>query len=286
MLAGGSGTRLYPITLGVSKQLLPIHDKPMVFYPLSVLMLAKIKDVLIICDPNDLQSYTRLLGDGKDLGMKITYEVQKEPNGIAEAFIIGKEFIGNDMVALILGDNIFYGADFSKLLTERIKKSKKGATVFGYHVADPERFGVVQFNDRGKVLSIEEKPVKPKSNYAVVGLYFYDSKVVEYSENLDPSKRGELEITDLNNVYLKKNQLHVTKLDKGFAWLDTGTPESLQDAGQFVSTIEKRQGIKIGCIDEVAYRNSWISKKQLSKNSEKYKGTDYANYLKQIVKEK
>lgn len=284
VLAGGSGTRLQPLTSAISKQLLPINDKPMIYYPLSVLMMARIKDILIISTPNDVPLFRALLGDGSKLGIKITYKVQQEPKGIAEAFIIGKEFIDNDQVALILGDNIFYGYNFRNLLKDNVKNSQKGATVFGYEVSDPERFGIVETDKRGKAINLYEKPKKPKSNLAVVGLYIYDKNVVNYAEKLKPSKRGELEITDLNKEYLNRKLLNVAKLGEGFAWLDTGTHSSLLEAGQFVNTIEKRQGIKIGCLEEVSYINGWISKKELLALSKSYKDNQYGYYLEEIAK--
>ena len=279
ILAGGSGTRLYPVTKAVSKQLLPVHDKPMIFYPLSTLMQARIKDILIISTPEDLPSYKRLLGDGSSLGIKLNYAVQKKPNGIAEAFIIGENFIGKDSVSLILGDNIFYGYDFSKGLLSKIKQHKNNAIIFTYLVSNPSSFGVVNFDKKGKPLSIEEKPSLPKSNMAIVGLYIYDNKVIEYAKSLSSSKRGELEITDLNKIYLKKQKLEIEELSKGFAWLDTGTPVSLLSASQFVDTIEKRQGIKIGCIEEDAYNNGWVSKKEIKKLARSLSKTEYGKYL-------
>ena len=286
ILAGGSGTRLFPVTKAISKQLIPINDKPMIYYPLSVLLMARIKEILIISTPEDLPSFKRLFGDGSSLGLSLSYIEQPKPDGIAKAFILAEEFINNDPVTLILGDNIFYGYDFSKLMVDNVKKNKKGATIFAYEVSDPERFGVVEFDKKNNALSLAEKPKKPKSNHAVVGLYIYDNKVVEYAKELKPSPRGELEITDLNKKYLQLNQLNVATLGKGFAWLDTGTPESLLEASHFVSTIEKRQGIKIGCIEEVAYKNHWISKKQLKELLQKMHGTNYGEYLKKIIKNK
>ena len=286
ILAGGSGTRLYPNTRAISKQLLPIYDKPMIYYPLSTLIMARIKEILIISTPQDLPLYERLLGDGSKIGISIEYKEQPEPDGIASAFILGKHFINNDNVALILGDNIFYGYNFSKILNDKETKNKKGAVIFSYDVSDPERFGVVEVNTKGKAISLQEKPSNPKSNKAVVGLYIYDKKVVRISETIKPSKRGELEITDVNKVYLSRNQLNVINLGEGFAWLDTGTHNSLLEAGQFVSTVEKRQGIKIGCIEEASYRNGWITKKQLRAISSEYKNTTYGEYLEKIIKEK
>ncbi len=286
ILAGGSGTRLYPVTKAISKQLIPIGDKPMIYYPLSVLMMARIREILIISTPEDLPSFKRLLGDGSSLGLKLSYIEQPKPDGIAKAFILAEEFINNDQVTLILGDNIFYGYDFSKLLVDNIKTIKKGATIFSYEVSDPERFGVVEFDKKGNALSLEEKPKKPKSNHAVVGLYIFDNKVTEYAKKLKPSSRGELEITDLNKKYLQLNQLSVATLGKGFAWLDTGTPKSLLEASHFVSIIEKRQGIKIGCIEEAAYKNQWISKKQIKKISKEMHNSAYGQYLENIIKDK
>tara|TARA_B100000963_G_scaffold276945_1_gene245277 strand:- start:10404 stop:11276 length:873 start_codon:yes stop_codon:yes gene_type:complete len=286
ILAGGSGTRLYPVTKAISKQLIPINDKPMIYYPLSVLMMARIKEILIISTPEDMPSFKRLLGDGSSLGLNLTYIEQPKPDGIAKAFILAEEFIKNDQVTLILGDNIFYGYDFSKLLVDNVKNIKKGATIFSYEVSDPERFGVVEFDKKGNALTLEEKPKRPKSNHAVVGLYIYDNKVVEYAKNLKPSPRGELEITDLNKKYLQLNQLSVATLGQGFAWLDTGTPESLLEASHFVSTIENRQGIKVGCIEEAAFKNQWISKKQLKEISKDMLNTSYGKYLERIIKNK
>ena len=284
ILAGGSGTRLHPVTKAISKQLIPINDKPMIYYPLSVLIMARIKEILIISTPEDLPSFKRLLGDGSKLGLNLKYIEQPKPDGIAKAFILAEEFIGKDQVTLILGDNIFYGYDFSKLLVDNVKNIKKGATIFSYEVSDPERFGVVEFDNKGTATSLEEKPNKPKSNNAVVGLYIYDNKVIDYAKKLKPSARGELEITDLNNKYLQIRQLNVATLGKGFAWLDTGTPESLLEASHFVNTIEKRQGIKIGCIEEAAYKNQWISKKQLKNITLEMKNTSYGKYLDKIIK--
>ena len=286
ILAGGSGSRLAPLTDILSKQLLPINDKPMIYYPLSVLMMARIKEILIISTPRDLPFFKKLFGSGEHLGMKLSYEIQNQPNGIAEAFLIGEDFIDGNDVALVLGDNIFYGYDFSAFIKQEAKNKKKGATVFAYEVSDPGRFGIVEINSKGKAISLHEKPKNPKSNLAVVGLYIYDNKVTKYAKKLKPSKRGELEITDLNQIYLKNNQLNVAKLEGGSAWLDTGTHSSLLEASQFVDTIEKRQGIKIGCIEEVAYRNGWISKKNLKNISEKYRNNQYGKYLKKIVEEK
>tara|TARA_B100001059_G_scaffold128079_1_gene127968 strand:- start:3396 stop:4265 length:870 start_codon:yes stop_codon:yes gene_type:complete len=284
ILAGGSGTRLYPVTKAISKQLIPIGDKPMIYYPLSVLMMARIKEILIISTPEDLPNFKRLLGDGSSLGLTLSYIEQSKPDGIAKAFILAEEFINDDQVTLILGDNIFYGYDFSKLLVDNVKNIKKGATIFSYEVSDPERFGVVEFDGKGNALSLEEKPKKPKSNHAVVGLYIYDNKVIEHAKSLKPSPRGELEITDLNKKYLQLKQLSVATLGKGFAWLDTGTPESLLEASHFVSAVENRQGVKVGCIEEAAYKNHWISKRQLKKISKDMQSTSYGKYLEKIIK--
>ena len=283
VLAGGSGTRLYPSTMVVSKQLLPVYDKPMVYYPISVLMLAGIKDILIISTPHDLPNFEKLLGDGSQFGVKFSYKLQPSPDGLAQAFILGEEFIGNDTVAMILGDNIFYGAGFSEALKNAAKRANDGmATIFGYSVKDPERFGVVEFDSSGKAISLEEKPKNPKSNYAVTGLYFYDNKVVEYAKNLKPSARGELEITDLNKIYLEKEKLYTELLGRGFAWLDTGTHNSLLKAGQYVQTIEENQGIKIACLEEVAYRMGFLSKSEILKNAENYKNNEYFSYVREI----
>ena len=285
ILAGGSGTRLYPITMGTSKQLLPIYDKPMIYYPLSVLMLAGIKDILIISTPEDLPNFEKLLGDGKEIGVKLSYKIQPSPDGLAQAFILGEEFIGNDDVCLILGDNIYYGQGFSEKL-KRASEQQVGATVFGYYVNDPERFGVVEFDNSGKALSIEEKPEKPKSNYAVTGLYFYDNRVVEIAKNIKPSHRGELEITDVNNVYLQQGGLNVELLGRGFAWLDTGTHDSLIEASQFVQTIEHRQGLKVACLEEIAFNNDWITVDELKERGEFFKKTGYGQYLLKLYQEK
>ena len=285
ILAGGAGTRLHPSTIAVSKQLLPIYDKPMIYHPISVLMLAGIRDILIISTPVDLPNFKRLLGDGSQFGVNFSYKEQPSPDGLAQAFILGEEFIGNDDVALILGDNIFYGGAFSRTLQEVVKNTKNncGATVFGYLVKDPQRFGVVEFDENGKVLSLEEKPQNPKSNYAVTGLYFYDNKVVEYAKALKPSARGELEITDLNNVYLSQNKLNVKLLDRGFAWLDTGNHDMLLAAADFVSAIQKRQGLYISCIEEIAYKRGFIDKEQLVKLAQPLLKTDYGKYLMEIA---
>jgi len=278
VLAGGLGTRLYPITQGVSKQLIPIYDKPMVFYPISVLMLSGIRDILIISTPCDMDCYKRLLGDGSDFGINIEYRAQPNPGGLAEAFIIGEEFIGDKNVALVLGDNIFYGQHFSRNLNKATSK-KKGATIFGYHVKDPERFGVVEFDDEGRVISIEEKPKSPKSNFAVTGLYFYDNDVIEIAKSIKPSSRGELEITDINNVYKSRGDLNVELLGRGFAWLDTGTYDSLMEAGQFVQTVEHRQGLKIACLEEISFHKGWLSKEALIKRANQLNKTGYGEYL-------
>ena len=282
VLAGGSGTRLYPSTMTVSKQLLPVYDKPMVYYPISVLMLAGVREILIISTPHDLPNFKTLLGDGSQFGVKFSYKEQPSPDGLAQAFVLGEEFIDNDDVALILGDNIFYGAGFSAQLKKAVKsaKEKQEATVFGYLVKDPERFGVVEFDENGKAVSIEEKPTEPKSNYAVTGLYFYDNSVIEKAKSLKPSKRGELEITDLNRIYLEKGKLNVEKFGRGFAWLDTGTHNSLLKAGQYVQTIEENQGIKIACLEEVAIRMGYLSKDEILENISGYKNNEYYNYIK------
>lgn len=284
VLAGGSGTRLHPSTLGVSKQMLPIFDKPMIYYPLSVLMLAGIREILLISTPEDLPSFKRLLGDGSKFGIELSYAEQPSPDGLAQAFIIGAQFIGLDSVCLILGDNIFYGYSFSEILKKAVVQ-EHGATIFGYHVNDPERFGVVEFDALGNAVSIEEKPLIPKSQYAVTGLYFYDNDVIDIARTVEPSERGELEITGINNAYLKRGDLNVGVLGRGFAWLDTGTHESLIEAGQFIQTIEERQGLKVACLEEIAYGNGWLTTTQLKSQGDKLKQTSYGKYLQRLVSE-
>lgn len=286
VLAGGSGTRLYPITKGISKQLIPIFDKPMIYYPISALMLAGIREILIISTPYDLPGFKRLLGDGSELGVHFEYAEQPSPDGLAQAFIIGEQFIGDDCVCLVLGDNIFYGSGFSGLLKQSVENAEKygQATVFGYYVNDPERYGVAEFDDKGNCLSIEEKPTHPKSNYAVVGLYFYPNSVVEIAKNIKPSPRGELEITTVNQEYLKQKKLKVQTLQRGFAWLDTGTHDSLSEASTFIEVIEKRQGLKVACLEEIAFKRGWITKEQLRAIAEPMVKNDYGKYLLQIAK--
>ena len=278
VLAGGSGTRLHPITLGVSKQLLPVYDKPMIYYPISVLMLADIRDILIISTPEDIGSYQRLLGNGDKFGISLEYAVQDSPDGLAQAFLVGRGFIGQSNVALVLGDNIFYGQHFSDKLTSATSRDP-GATLFGYHVPDPERFGIIEFDRYGSVVSLEEKPKNPRSSYAATGLYFYDNSVIEIAESLCPSERGELEITDINNEFLRRGKLHVELLGRGFAWLDTGTHDSLLEAGQFIQTIEKRQGLKVACLEEISFHKGWLSKQNLLDRAKHLQKTDYGQYL-------
>ena len=282
ILAGGSGTRLYPVTKATSKQLLPIYDKPMIYYPLSTLMLAKIKDILIISTPEDTPNFQRLLGDGSQFGINLSYKVQEKPNGLAQAFVLGEDFIGDDSVCLVLGDNIFYGNGFTRLLL-KAKEQEKGATIFGQFVKDPERYGVIEFDEEGKVLSLEEKPLKPKSNYAAVGLYFYDNRVVEYAKNLKPSARGEYEITDLNKCYLANGELDCELFGRGFAWLDTGTTKSLNDASNFVRTVEEILGIKISIPEEIAYKNGWIDNEKLLASAKLYEKTSYGEHLLRVA---
>jgi glucose-1-phosphate thymidylyltransferase len=288
ILAGGSGTRLYPLTKVTSKQLLPVYDKPMIYYPLSTLMLAGIRDILIISTPEDLPNFERLLGDGSCMGVRLSYQVQPSPDGLAQAFILGESFIGNDACAMVLGDNIFYGNGLSPLLKDAVKNAEqnKRASIFGYFVEDPERFGVVDFNEKGQVISVEEKPSHPKSNYAVTGLYFYDNRVVEEAKKQKPSARGELEITDLNRVFLEKGDLDVKLLGRGFAWLDTGTMASLLDAANFVQMIEKRQGIKIAAVEEIAFVNGWISREKLMESAQRYGKSSYGAHLKKVAEGK
>ena len=288
VLAGGSGTRLYPLTRVTSKQLLPVYDKPMIFYPLSMLMLAGIRDVLIISTPMDLPNFERLLGDGSSMGLRLSYKVQPSPDGLAQAFILGEDFIGDDCCAMVLGDNIFYGNGFGPLLKSAAKNAEENgrASVFGYYVEDPERFGVVEFNENGRVISVEEKPKNPKSNYAITGLYFYDNRVVQFAKKQKPSARGELEITDLNQTYLGRGELDVKLLGRGFAWLDTGTMDSLIDAGNFVKMIENRQGIQISAVEEIAFNNGWISREKLLENATKYGKSPYGMHLKKVAEGK
>ncbi|MDD7298958.1 MAG: glucose-1-phosphate thymidylyltransferase RfbA [Fibrobacter intestinalis] len=288
VLAGGSGTRLYPLTMVTSKQLLPVYDKPMIFYPLSMLMLAGIRDVLIISTPMDLPNFERLLGDGSSMGLRLSYKVQPSPDGLAQAFILGEDFIGDDCCAMVLGDNIFYGNGFGPLLKSAAKNAEENgrASVFGYYVEDPERFGVVEFNENGRVISVEEKPKNPKSNYAITGLYFYDNRVVQFAKKQKPSARGELEITDLNQMYLDRGELDVKLLGRGFAWLDTGTMDSLIDAGNFVKMIENRQGIQISAVEEIAFINGWISREKLLENATKYGKSPYGMHLKKVAEGK
>ena len=282
VLAGGSGTRLYPLTMVTSKQLLPIYDKPMIFYPLSILMLAGIREILIISTPQDLPNFEKLLGDGSRYGLKLSYKVQPSPDGLAQAFTLGEEFIAGDGCAMILGDNIFYGAGMTKHLKEAAN-NESGATVFGYYVDDPERFGVVEFDENGKAISLEEKPVKPKSNYAVTGLYFYDNRVCEYAKGLKPSARGELEITDLNKIYLEKDDLRVVTLGRGYAWLDTGTVDSLNEAAEFVKAVQNRAGIPVSVLEEIAFNNGWINKEELIESAKAYGKAPYGQYLQKVA---
>ena len=282
VLAGGSGTRLHPVTRGISKQMLPVYDKPMIYYPLSVLMLAGIQEILVISTPEDLPGYQKLLGNGADFGIQLSYAEQPSPDGLAQAFLIGESFIGDGNVCLVLGDNIFYGYGFSAMLRDAAQRAE-GATVFGYHVNDPARFGVLEFDASGKVISLEEKPAKPKSNYAVTGLYFYDNRVIDIAKNVKPSGRGELEITDVNRAYLESGELNVSVMGRGFAWLDTGTHDSLMEAGQFVQTIEHRQGLKVACLEEIGYRNGWLSEEALQRQATALAKTGYGQYLQQVL---
>ena len=282
VLAGGSGTRLHPVTWGISKQMLPVYDKPMIYYPLSVLMLAGIQEILVISTPEDLPGYQKLLGNGADFGIQLSYAEQPSPDGLAQAFLIGESFIGDGNVCLVLGDNIFYGYGFSAMLRDAAQRAE-GATVFGYHVNDPARFGVLEFDASGKVISLEEKPAKPKSNYAVTGLYFYDNRVVDIAKGVKPSGRGELEITDVNRAYLESGELNVSVMGRGFAWLDTGTHDSLMEAGQFVQTIEHRQGLKVACLEEIGYRNGWLSEEALQRQATALAKTGYGQYLQQVL---
>ena len=282
VLAGGSGTRLHPVTWGISKQMLPVYDKPMIYYPLSVLMLAGIQEILVISTPEDLPGYQKLLGNGADFGIQLSYAEQPSPDGLAQAFLIGESFIGDGNVCLVLGDNIFYGYGFSAMLRDAAQRAE-GATVFGYHVNDPARFGVLEFDASGKVISLEEKPAKPKSNYAVTGLYFYDNRVVDIAKSVKPSGRGELEITDVNRAYLESGELNVSVMGRGFAWLDTGTHDSLMEAGQFVQTIEHRQGLKVACLEEIGYRNGWLSEEALQRQATALANTGYGQYLQQVL---
>lgn len=287
ILAGGAGTRLYPLTMVTSKQLLPVYDKPMIYYPLSTLMLAGIREILIISTPHDLPNFEKLLGDGSQFGLKLSYKVQPSPDGLAQAFVLGEEFIGNDSVAMVLGDNIFYGSGFSQYLRNAVEKAENGgASIFGYFVTDPERFGIVEFDSNGKVISVEEKPEKPKSNYCITGLYFYDNSVISKAKNLKPSKRGEYEITDLNRLYLDEDHLHVQLLGRGYAWLDTGTMDSLVDAADFVRTLEKRQGLKISAIEEIAYNKGWITKTELIDAAKRYGKSPYGQHLMNVAEGK
>ena len=282
VLAGGSGTRLHPVTRGISKQMLPVYDKPMIYYPLSELMLAGIQEILVISTPEDLPGYQKLLGNGADFGIQLSYAEQPSPDGLAQAFLIGESFIGDGNVCLVLGDNIFYGYGFSAMLRDAAQRAE-GATVFGYHVNDPARFGVLEFDASGKVISLEEKPAKPKSNYAVTGLYFYDNRVVDIAKGVKPSGRGELEITDVNRAYLESGELNVSVMGRGFAWLDTGTHDSLMEAGQFVQTIEHRQGLKVACLEEIGYRNGWLSEEALQRQATALAKTGYGQYLQQVL---